>query len=71
MRELSERPNGDDAERAYRRLKGPALLKARRWFATLTRPTSRTSTSRPGCLFASGRSSLEVGRDRPIPPLSQ
>jgi hypothetical protein len=36
MRELSERPNGEDAERAYQRLKGPARLKARRWFATLT-----------------------------------
>jgi RNA polymerase sigma factor (sigma-70 family) len=36
MRELSERPNGEDAERAYRRLKGPALLKARRWFPTLS-----------------------------------
>src|SRR4051794_27700847 len=35
MRELSERPNGEAAERAYQRLKGPALLKARRWFPTL------------------------------------
>src|SRR4051812_7880025 len=36
MRELSERPNGENAEQAYERLKGPALLKARRWFPTLS-----------------------------------
>src|SRR5215211_3631833 len=35
MEELAERSNRVDAEKAYRRLKGPVLVKARHWFPTL------------------------------------